>query len=1490
MTRPGKQDSDAYRRAVDPSEILLLVGCLGIMAVAGMLPLTAGQQWVFGGCMVALALWVDVASRSYVITLMMMLLSSFATFRYAVWRYGTLADYLRYPTPDRRPLDIFFMSILALAELYTILVLYLGYFQMAYPLKRKPVAMPEELELWPDVDVLIPTYNEPLELVRYTVLAAMNMDWPPEKLHIFLLDDGRRQQFREFAERAGVEYLARADNEDAKAGNINHALRSTHSPYVAIFDCDHVPVRSFLQFTMGWFFRDKKMALVQTPHHFYSPDPFERNLKQHREVPNEGQLFYGIVQVCNDFWNASFFCGSCAVIRREALDEAGGIATETVREDAHTSLRMQMAGWNTAYLNTPQAAGLATERLSGHVKQRIRWARGMVQILRREKPLLAPELSWAQRLCYFNAMLHFLYALPRLIFLTAPLVYLLFGYKVLPGSWDLILAFAMPHLLLAQITNSRIQGEHRHSFWNEVYEAVLAPYILLPTLLALVSPKSGKFDVTDKGGIVEESYLDMHMARPFFILLFFNLLGLAMVPVRMLYLDRMHPGTALINGLWDMLSIVIIGVVIGVAHESQQRRQSIRIAMRTLAWIVLPDGTSYEGSTVDLSSGGSAIHLDEYLPPSGGMEVQIVLPRPSGSNVSLPARIVGGGGRVVRVQFQELSTAQERKLVGVLFSRANAWLNWADNTTHDSLWRSFALIVKLSGKGLGQAAHSLFSLMFSRPGAARKRSVPAQVSMLIVLAMAGFAALSARAQNSSAPIPASIVNATPAAADTFSTSYSFASMGAVHPIHLKGTAPEHELSFVVPETEMGTQATLHVRYVMSPAMIPALSHINVLLNGTIVASLPMGSAKSSGVNTVANGAAAPVGLPLDQTVGLPAALLVHRNTISFRLIGHYTETACEDPASSAIWAEIDPATSLELTGNRIAIANDLKLLPLPFFDRDSTANPKLSIVFLTQPSKTELEAASVVASWIGVMADYRGANFSVSVGQIPPGDAIVFGTQSAVVPGVSIAQLGLLPVNAPTLAMRTNPGDPFGKLLIVTGANDEQLLKAAWALAINPSALAGDTVKASAELPAPRQADDAPRWLNPSGMIPLYQMQSSSLETDGSAPVKAYLRTAPDLYFGSRGNVRLHLFYRYDPIPLAPRARLTLAMNQAYAGSIPLPAGDHASSNGRETLAIPTGDMAPFANTLRMDFYMPVVKAGLCSSGATQRAHAAILSGSYLDLKGIPHWAALPNLQLFSNAGFPFTRFADLAQTTVILPQNPSPAEMELLLTLVAHMGAETGFPALRLTIGSPDNLAQATDTDILILGSAKDQPAFARLAASLPILPRADGLTIRHAAGMFTPIHNFWSRIQGRPMDESGEVQISGALPDAMLEGAESPYHAGRSVVLVMVKSDAEVTPFLNAFAAETSSSAIARSVSILHGRNFSSYRLGDSLYHVGKLPPWDLLAVELAAYPYLGALGLLFLCFLLALFAQAALRRRAARRLLDREDRANDSNAGQR
>lgn len=280
-------------------------------------------------------------------TMMLIVLSLTVSCRYLWWRYTSTLNW-------DDPVSLTFGLLLIAAETYAWVVLVLGYFQTLWPLHRQPVSMPEDTRHWPTVDLLVPTYNEPMSVVKPTIYAALGIDWPKDKLNIFILDDGGREEFRQFAASVGVNYVARATHEHAKAGNINNALRTVcKSEFVTIFDCDHVPTRSFLQMTLGWFLKDKKLAMLQTPHHFFSPDPFERNLGRFRRTPNEGTLFYGLVQDGNDTWDATFFCGSCAVLRRTALDEIGGIAVETVTEDAHTSLRLHRRGHTSAYIRIP---------------------------------------------------------------------------------------------------------------------------------------------------------------------------------------------------------------------------------------------------------------------------------------------------------------------------------------------------------------------------------------------------------------------------------------------------------------------------------------------------------------------------------------------------------------------------------------------------------------------------------------------------------------------------------------------------------------------------------------------------------------------------------------------------------------------------------------------------------------------------------------------------------------------------------------------------------------------------------------------------------------------------------------------------------------------------------------------------------------------------------------------------------------------------------
>jgi cellulose synthase (UDP-forming) len=734
----------------------ILAGGLLFLCFTAVLYLAWQQQLVLAFLTLLAAFVLNRASRSYLVTLTLMLLSVYSTFRYGFWRVSTVVAWLRDPSSHWTGLDVFFVCLLLLAECYAFTVLLLGYLQMLWPLQRAPVPLPDDPEDWPAVDLLIPTLNEPLSVVRSTALAAMNIDWPADKLNVYILDDGQRDELRIFAEEAGIGYMTRDDNEHAKAGNLNSALARLDSPFVAVFDSDHVPTRSFLQIAMGWFVRDPKLGILQTPHHFYSPDPFERNLHQFRAIPNEGELFYGVVQDGNDFWNSTMFCGSCAVLRRSALDAVGGVAVESVTEDAHTSLRMQKDGWNTAYLNIPQAAGLATERLSEHVRQRIRWARGMVQILRLENPLFTSGLAAAQRLCYFNAMSHFLYALPRLIFLTAPLIYLIFGRTNIPGYWAAILVYAAPHLLLSNLTNSRVQGRHRHSFWNEIYETVLAPYILLPTLFALINPKFGRFNVTAKGGTVSEEYFDARIAQPFLLLLAFNLFGLLCAIPRFFQLpsfyvpwylnflnwpatlyDPGHAGTIWFNLAWTLFNVVILAVATGVAWESQQRRQTVRMAMAVPSDVIFADGSMIQGITADISSGGVRTALDSAVKAGVGDPVSFVFPVLDGTAM-LPATVISLGvdGRSLRAQFEPLDLQQEEALTMILYSRADTWLGWGEAREPDHPLRSLARIFGLALRG--------FARMVNQPPQDKQSSPKTRLAtgiapLLLFFALAGIA-------------------------------------------------------------------------------------------------------------------------------------------------------------------------------------------------------------------------------------------------------------------------------------------------------------------------------------------------------------------------------------------------------------------------------------------------------------------------------------------------------------------------------------------------------------------------------------------------------------------------------------------------------------------------------------------------------------------------------------------------------------------------------
>ncbi len=657
----------------------LLIVALPLVYSAIVVPLSPAEQAQVSLALIGLAVLV---SLSRYMRPLIICMSCFASMRYFYWRISSTLNL-------DSPADAVVSLLLLGAEIYGLLVLFLGYFQTIEVLERTPPA----LKSVPSVDVFIPTYNESIDIVRRTVIGALAIEYPAKR--VYLLDDGRRPEIEVMTRDMGASYISRQHNLHAKAGNLNHALSLTNGELIAVFDADHVPVRGFLERTVG-FFEDSRVALVQTAQHFFNPDPYERNLNLLGKVAPEQDFFYHVIQPGNDWWNSAFFCGSCAVLRRSALEEIGGFRTETVTEDAHTSLELHSRGYLSVYLPVALAAGLATETFAAHVKQRMRWARGMAQILRIDCPLWKRGLSNPQRLNYFNAMLHFFFGIPRLIMIAAPLSYLLFGTHPIKADALSVIAYILPHIGLSTITNSIISKNFRHSFWAGVYEVSIAPYVAGVTLLALLNPRLGKFNVTGKGTRLEQARFDWETSRGTLVLLGLSLLGLLVAfPIRLVLYNSLSSepselDSILINSLWALANLFTLIAAACVAFEQPQQRRAPRVRRE------FPCEISYQDEriccrTVDLSESGFKVLLDH--PGTVPQECLVSISSNFGVHLSSRAARVRcdrntSGHPEAAFVFVGLDSAAHEKVVQLMFSGNDSWAarSYSKDNVPRSLW------------------------------------------------------------------------------------------------------------------------------------------------------------------------------------------------------------------------------------------------------------------------------------------------------------------------------------------------------------------------------------------------------------------------------------------------------------------------------------------------------------------------------------------------------------------------------------------------------------------------------------------------------------------------------------------------------------------------------------------------------------------------------------------------------------------------------------
>ncbi len=529
--------------------------------------------------------------------------------RYLAWRFFDTVLPAAGSAPEIGWIWVnFLVELLALGDA---LILYLAFLRST---DRREEARRHEVRLrslpperLPSVDVYIPTYNEPLEVLEKTIVGALSLDYP--NAAIWVLDDGRRPWLKEFCAAKGVGYITRADNAHAKAGNINHALAQTNGDFVAVFDADFIPQRNFLMRTLG-FFDDPKVGIVQVPHAFYNHDPLQANLALRKRLPDDQRFFFEAIMPSRDGWNAAFCCGSNSVTRRAAMRAVGdALPTGSVTEDMLLSLVMLRHGFITRYLCERLAYGLAPESIKAFFVQRQRWARGAIQMLYLPEGPLGRGLRPMHRLLFLPT--HWLsQGLMLLMSIVTPLVFLWTGLPPLINvTLGPVLYYLVP-MVMAVVGGISVFGRgHYFPLAAQVLGTFQSFKVLPATLQTALRPHGHLFNVTPKGGSAAGAGYERGIFWTALSLMLLTLLGLTINAVpdwRVVEQTALLPMVA----CWGSVNVVVLFLVCMLCLQAPVRRSEERFEIDEPAWLSERRGHLLIGRVKDISLSGAGVALE----------------------------------------------------------------------------------------------------------------------------------------------------------------------------------------------------------------------------------------------------------------------------------------------------------------------------------------------------------------------------------------------------------------------------------------------------------------------------------------------------------------------------------------------------------------------------------------------------------------------------------------------------------------------------------------------------------------------------------------------------------------------------------------------------------------------------------------------------------------------------------------------------------------
>jgi cellulose synthase (UDP-forming) len=578
---------------------------------------------------------------------------------YILWR-------LTFTIPTRNSIGFIFGLGLFLAELFAFIQSTTHRLMFMRDYKQEVVDLSVYKEL-PSVDILIATYNEPVDILRNTVAAAVSQSYPKDKFKVYVCDDGRREEVRQLAEEYGAIWAIREEHTHAKAGNLNNCLEHYASGELfVVLDADMIAKSSFLEKTVGYFI-DPQMALVQAPQVFYNPDPFQNNLQLYNVIPNEQDFFMREVLARRGMFNAVLNVGSNAVFRRSAIEAIGMIPVGTITEDMATSMLLQAKQYKTIFINENLAMGLSPESFADYVTQRDRWCRGNIQVFKKWNPLTLPGLTFMQRLIYFDGVLYWFFGLQKLIYNIGPILFLMTGIAIYYSDIFTMILFFVPTYYISSLIFTLFNHKNRTYVWAHIYETALAPYLSISALSELFLSQKAKFSVTPKGGRADKTHFAFRVALPHIILLIFSLIALGYGISKMLTDTNYMIPVYLVNIFWLFYNMIAVIIAIIACFEKQRVRTSERFIVHGQMALKLDNGQAVPVDLIDISMKGCALAPRD---PIENPDQYVNRPvRLSHADMELPGvfyRSRSWGQRII-VNFSPLSKKQITQLVNFIF-------------------------------------------------------------------------------------------------------------------------------------------------------------------------------------------------------------------------------------------------------------------------------------------------------------------------------------------------------------------------------------------------------------------------------------------------------------------------------------------------------------------------------------------------------------------------------------------------------------------------------------------------------------------------------------------------------------------------------------------------------------------------------------------------------------------------------------------------------